>query len=104
VKAYAGIEIDLLAVQAARRNATNRRRTNGEFLQGDVTKLLPELLKKFSADATAVLLDPPAGRLLAGQLELLRQTRPAQVILVSCHPATLARDLKVLCDDECSSW
>jgi len=99
VEAYAGIEIDLLAVQAARHNAANHRRTNGEFLQGDVTKLLPELLKKFSADATAVLLDPPRVGCSLANLELLRQTRPAQVILVSCHPATLARDLKVLCDD-----
>jgi 23S rRNA (uracil1939-C5)-methyltransferase len=30
-------------------------------------------------------------------LEVLRQTGPAQILYVSCHPATLARDLKILC-------
>ncbi len=97
VESFAGIEIDLLAVQAARRNAANRRRTNGEILQGDVANLLPALLKKLSPAATAVLLDPPRVGCSRANLELLRQTRPAQIIYVSCHPATLARDCSVQC-------
>ncbi len=99
MEAFAGIELDLMAVQAARRNAAERRRTNGEFLQGDVATVLPELLKKFSAGATAVLLDPPRVGCSRANLELLRETRPAQIIFVSCNPATLARDLKILCGE-----
>jgi 23S rRNA (uracil1939-C5)-methyltransferase len=33
-------------------------------------------------------------------LELLRQVRPKQVIYVSCHPATMARDLNNLCAED----
>jgi len=44
-----------------------------------------------------VLLDPPRKGCPPQMLRLLRQVRPAQVIYVSCHPATMARDLNVLC-------
>jgi tRNA/tmRNA/rRNA uracil-C5-methylase (TrmA/RlmC/RlmD family) len=97
VESFAGIEIDLMAIRAARRNAEKRCRTNGEFLQGDVAEFLPSLLERFSADATAVVLDPPRVGCSPTSLQLLRQTRPAQVIYVSCNPATLARDLNALC-------
>jgi 23S rRNA (uracil1939-C5)-methyltransferase len=46
---------------------------------------------------TTILLDPPRTGCPAPMLELLRQCRPKQVIYVSCHPATLARDLNILC-------
>jgi len=97
VESFAGIEIDLMAIKAARRNAEKRRRINGEFLQGDVAGLLPSLLERFSANATAVVLDPPRVGCAPASLQLLRRTRPAQVIYVSCNPATLARDLNALC-------
>ena len=97
VESFAGIEIDRMAIQAARRNAEKRRRTNGEFLQGDVAEFLPSLLAKFSAGATTVVLDPPRVGCPPAILERLRQMGPAQVIYVSCNPATLARDLNALC-------
>ncbi len=97
VERFAGVELDQLAIQAARRNAAARGRTNGEFLSGRAEDLLPALLARFSAAETAVLLDPPRTGCLPESLELLRQTLPRQIIYVSCHPATMARDLNILC-------
>jgi tRNA/tmRNA/rRNA uracil-C5-methylase (TrmA/RlmC/RlmD family) len=96
VESFVGIELDLLAIKAARRNAANRGCGNGEFVSGDVAAVLPGLVKRFSATATAIILDPPRAGCSPASLELLRQTRPRQIIYVSCHPATLARDLNVL--------
>ena len=96
VESFAGIEIDLRAIRAARVNAAQRGCANGEFVSGDVEAVLPGLLKGFSAAATAIILDPPRAGCSLASLELLRRTRPRQIIYVSCHPATLARDLNVL--------
>jgi tRNA/tmRNA/rRNA uracil-C5-methylase (TrmA/RlmC/RlmD family) len=97
VASFVGIELDAMAVRAARRNAAERSRGNGEFREGRVEDLLPEYLGRWTASDTAVILDPPRKGCPASGLSHLRAARPAQVLYVSCHPATLARDLNLLC-------
>ena len=99
VESFTGVESDQLAIKAARQNAASREITNGEFVAAQVEEALPGLLQKYSPEKTAVILDPPRKGCWPATLELLRQTRPAQVIYVSCHPATMARDLNILCRD-----
>ena len=99
VDSFVGVEYDQLAIAAARKNAASRNITNGEFVAAKVEEVLPELLKKFSAEKTAVILDPPRKGCWPETLALLRDTKPAQIIYVSCHPATMARDLNILCAD-----
>ncbi len=99
VESFVGVEYDQLAIKAARKNAEVRKIQNGEFISAKVEEALPELLKKFSAEKTSVILDPPRKGCWPETLRLLRETRPAQVIYVSCHPATMARDLNILCAD-----
>jgi tRNA/tmRNA/rRNA uracil-C5-methylase (TrmA/RlmC/RlmD family) len=99
VESFVGVELDAQAIKAARRNAITRSRANGEFIAGRAEELLPALLRRFPAGATTVVLDPPRTGCLPESLALLRETRPGQVIYVSCHPATMARDLNVLCAD-----
>jgi tRNA/tmRNA/rRNA uracil-C5-methylase (TrmA/RlmC/RlmD family) len=97
VRSYVGVEYDGRAIQAARRNAQQRGRANGEFLRGTAEALLPSLLGRFDPATTTVLLDPPRTGCRAECLAVLRESRPRQILYVSCHPATLARDLNGLC-------
>jgi len=99
VDTFVGVEYDQRAIAAARRNAAARSCLNGEFISGKVEETLPDLVHRFSAAATAVLLDPPRKGCRPEALRLLRAQRPAQIIYVSCHPATMARDLNVLTAD-----
>jgi len=100
VERFVGVELDQRAVQAARRNAAQRGITNGEFLMGEVEVHWPETLQRFEAGRTAVILDPPRTGCSAATLDWLRQSRPVQIIYVSCKPDTLARDLNILCSEE----
>ncbi|HXJ75674.1 MAG TPA: methyltransferase domain-containing protein, partial [Candidatus Dormibacteraeota bacterium] len=99
VDAFVGVEIDRPAVQAARRNAAARGVVNGNFIEGRAEQLLGGILQRFEAATTAILLDPPRTGCPEPALAALRQHRPGQILYVSCHPATLARDLNVLCAD-----
>ncbi len=96
---FVGVEIDMPAIKAAKKNAAAKNISNGEFITGATEAFLPDLLNRFDATKTTVLLDPPRTGCPPASLELLRQVKPAQIIYVSCHPATLARDLQILCSD-----
>jgi len=97
VESFVGVELDQPAVKAARRNAAARGIKNGEFISGSAEDLLHGLLARFTAEATTVVLDPPRKGCRPETLHALRQARPAQILYVSCDPATMARDLNVLC-------
>ena len=99
VASFTGVEYDQLAITAAKQNAAARKVANGTFIAAKAEAAMPELLQQFPAGETAVLLDPPRKGCWPELLELLRQSRPAQIIYVSCHPATMARDLNILCGD-----
>ena len=97
VDSFIGVEYDQLAIKAARSNAAARDRNNGEFVAGKAEELLPEILTRFRPETTCVLLDPPRKGCRPEMLELLLRVKAAQIIYVSCQPATMARDLNVLC-------
>jgi len=97
VESWLGVELDEQAIKAAHRNAATRQRSNGHFEAGRTEALLPEALTRFDPGSTAIIIDPPRTGCPPEALESLRHAKPAQILYVSCHPATLARDLNILC-------
>lgn len=97
VESFIGVELDAPAIRSARVNQVRRGATNGRYVAGDTDTLLPSLLEQLDPLRTTVLLDPPRVGCRPPSLEILRRTGPKQILYVSCHPATLARDVKILC-------
>lgn len=95
-----GLEANPAAVADARRNAEANTLAhnleNCSFLSGDVRALLRKPFSNGQAKPDAVLADPPRAGLHADVAAALLKLRPGRILLVSCHMATLARDLGVL--------
>ncbi len=93
VRRAIGLELQPASVQQAQRNADLNHINNVTFVVGAVEKLLPQL----DIVPDVVLLDPPRKGCDRTVIETLLQVRPSQIVYVSCKAATLARDLKLLC-------
>ena len=65
------------------------------ILYGKVEDELPNIIKE-SSDNSVVFIDPPRKGCEKSVLETLIQLKPEKIVYVSCNPATLARDLKIL--------
>ena len=95
VRQAIGLEVQPEAVEQARLSASLNHLENVTFTEGAVETLLPQL----DAKPDIVLLDPPRRGCDAAVLEALTQLAPDRIVYISCNPATLARDLKLLCQD-----
>lgn len=91
-----GIESVAEAIEDAKENAKINGIKNIEFIQGDVEKTLPELLKEEKTNPDVVFLDPPRKGLDKNTIDRLLEIKLNKIIYISCNPATLARDLEKL--------
>lgn len=96
IKKLYGIETIPEAIEDAKRNAKENNIKNAEFFVGDVEKTLPEFIKKNKINADVVFIDPPRKGCDRTALETILEIKPKRIVYVSCNPATLARDLKIL--------
>ena len=94
-----GVEIVPQAVEDARRNAALNGITNVEFYLGKAEEVLPQKYEKDGIQADVMVVDPPRKGCDAACLDTMLRMKPQRIVYVSCDPATLARDLKILCAD-----
>lgn len=109
-----GIEIIPQAVENARENAAENRITNAKFYTGRVEEVLPVFYrdhqnteesenqgdsgKSQMLHPDVMVVDPPRKGCDRACLETMTEMRPDRIVYVSCDSATLARDLRILCD------
>ena len=94
VRQVVAVDLSREAVSAARDNAASAGLSNTRFLCRGVVDALPGLLQELSWDA--ILLDPPRTGLAPAAVEAIVRAGLQRVVYVSCDPATMARDLRLM--------
>lgn len=98
VKKVYGIEIVEQAIEDAKENARLNGVENAEFFAGDVEKVFDKLIKEKQAFPDVVIVDPPRKGLDGNTVNTLLALEPKKVVYISCNPATMIRDLKLLAE------
>lgn len=100
-----GVEIVPAAIEDARRNARLNGIKNAEFYVGKAEEVLPDYYADYAARhpgenarADVIVVDPPRKGCDETLLNTIVEMQPEKVVYVSCDSATLARDLKYLCE------
>lgn len=105
-----GVEIIPQAIEDAKANAKANGLANTEFFVGKAEEVLPEFYEKagdFSLSGEkecamlhpdVIVVDPPRKGCDEACLSTMLKMAPERIVYVSCDSATLARDLKILCE------
>ena len=89
-----GIESSEAAVRDAERNAARNRIENVRFVRAEAA----DALRDQRDPVDAVLVDPPRAGLHPSVVRRLVEIGAPRLVYVSCNPATLGRDLALLCE------
>lgn len=92
-----GIEFVPEAINDAEENAKLNEIKNADFHCGAAEEILPRLVQN-GLHPDAVVLDPPRKGCEPPVLEALLASGAQKIVYVSCNPATLARDARILAD------
>ena len=91
-----GIEIVPQAIIDAKENAAINNISNASFYTGAAEDLAPTLNER----PDVIVVDPPRKGCDEKLLSTILSEKPEKVVYVSCDPATLSRDLKILCGSD----
>ena len=98
-KAVYGVEIVPQAIEDARKNAERNHIENATFYVGKAEEVLPRLYEEEHIFADVICVDPPRKGCDEACLNTIIKMAPQRIVYVSCDSATLARDLKYLCEN-----
>lgn len=90
-----GVEVVEAAIEDAKKNAVRNGMENAEFFCADAGQAAARL----AAEGTrpdVIVVDPPRKGISMEVIEAMVQMAPSRIVYVSCDPATLARDVKLL--------
>ena len=91
-----GVEIIPEAVEKARENARANGVDNAVFYCGKAEEVVPRIFEEEHCHADVIVVDPPRKGCDELLLHTMAKMEPDRIVYVSCDPATLARDLKIL--------
>lgn len=94
-----GVEIVPQAIKDARKNAERNHIENATFYVGKAEEVLPRLYEEEHIFADVICVDPPRKGCDEACLNTIIKMAPKRIVYVSCDSATLARDLKYLCEN-----
>lgn len=100
-----GVEIVPQAIEDAKTNAKINGIENAEFYVGKAEEVLPRYYEEYAKEhpgekayADVIVVDPPRKGCDETLLKTMVEMQPERIVYVSCDSATLARDLKYLCE------
>jgi 23S rRNA (uracil1939-C5)-methyltransferase len=86
-----GVEQNRASVKAARDNARRNNLAHINFICADAAEWECDISK-----TDCVIVDPPRKGLSPGAARKIIELSPKRIVYISCDPATLARDIRVL--------
>lgn len=93
----AGLELNPVSIEAARENALFNQIKNADFICAKAEEALPKIIGATDpAGSLTVVVDPPRAGLHKNVINALIAAKAQVLIYVSCNPASLAADFRVL--------
>ncbi len=90
-----GVEVVAEAIESAKKNAAQMGIEKARFLCADAGKAATQLAVE-GLQPDVIVIDPPRKGCAPPTLEALCTMSPRRIVMVSCNPATAARDAKYL--------